>query len=381
MTSNPVAARELQERFRTLRSPILISVWIIAAGILTFLAYAFARDVAENRLAGGGGAGLGSVFAASSMGSFILHALLLGLLTAVVFVVPGQAAVAIVGERERQTLPLLQSSQLGAASIVMGKLISSLAFILLLLVVVLPLLVIPILLGGVTVWEALGGLLIVGITAVTVGSLSIWISARAKSMQGAVLGSYVISAALVFGTMGLVVAEVLLLEPEDTGRTRYQGGVARDDGRELYSSWLSPYVGLVDASTDILKFGREVVTSPYEPFRQVLVMRQGFELGSWLYDFGGGGGVGFAVAEPAMMMDFGNVAMVEAPSFAREVEPLRGPVWWRNIVFQVLLSALAITLATRLVKAPRKRMRLVRRRRGGSEPPAAGFEEVTVDAT
>lgn len=381
MTSNPVAARELQERFRTLRSPILISVWIIAAGILTFLAYAFARDVAENRLAGGGGAGLGSVFAASSMGSFILHAVLLGLLTAVVFVVPGQAAVAIVGERERQTLPLLQSSQLGAASIVMGKLISSLAFILLLLVVVLPLLVIPILLGGVTVWEALGGLLIVGITAVTVGSLSIWISARAKSMQGAVLGSYVISAALVFGTMGLVVAEVLLLEPEDTGRTRYQGGVARDDGRELYSSWLSPYVGLVDASTDILKFGREVVTSPYEPFRQVLVMRQGFELGSWLYDFGGGGGVGFAVAEPAMMMDFGNVAMVEAPSFAREVEPLRGPVWWRNIVFQVLLSALAITLATRLVKAPRKRMRLVRRRRGGSEPPAAGFEEVTVDAT
>ncbi len=392
MTANPVAARELQERFRTLRSPILISVWILAAGALTFLAYIVAREAAETRLAGSG-AGLGSVFAASSMGSFILHAVLLGLLTAVVLIVPGQAAVAIVGERERQTLPLLQSSQLSGFSIVMGKLISSLAFILLLLVVVLPLLVIPVLLGGVSVWEALWGLLMVGLTAVTVGALSIWISARARSMQGAVLGSYVLAALLVFGSLALVVAEVFLAEPEDTGRTRYQGGIARDDGREIYSSWLRPYIALVDASTDTLRFGREVVISPYEPFRQVLALRQGFAMGSLLYDFGGGGGddgwVTFARAEPAVLA-FDSVAVMgmQETRTVRQVDPIRGQVWWRNVVFQLTVTALAILLATRLVKAPRKGLRM--RRRGRSRSAAAAepsvdvevdVEEVIVDAT
>ena len=131
---NPVARRELQERFRTLRSPMVLSIWVFAIGAITFLAYLFASARADERLQSFGSAGIagfGSVVASSSMGQFILHALLIGLLTAVVFVVPGQAAVTIVGERERQTLELLQVSQMSAWGIVVGKLLSSIAFILL----------------------------------------------------------------------------------------------------------------------------------------------------------------------------------------------------------------------------------------------------------
>ncbi len=367
---NPVARRELQERFRSLRSPILLSVWVAAAGVLTFLAYAFARGEAEARLDGVGFSGLGSVFASGSMGSFILHALLLGLLTAVVFVVPGQAAVTIVGERDRQTLPLLQVSQLSAGSIVLGKLISALAFILLLLVAVLPLLAIPVLLGGVGISEVLRGMVMVAAAAVMIGAISMWISARSRSMQGAVLGSYLMAAVLVFGTLALSVAEVLLVGPDDLGRTRYERGIARDEGRELYSTWVNPYIGLVDASSDVLEFGGEVVASPYQPFRQILVKRQGYSVGSSgsLYDaFGGmgtGSGVGFSdvMVEPAHLsqqMSFGTGLWT--------ADPIRGAVWWRTLVFQLLVSALALGAAARRIRLPH---RSVFRRRAGEVPHA-----------
>lgn len=355
---NPVARRELQERFRSLRSPILLSAWVLAAGILTFLSYLVARSSAESRLTDSGFAGLGSVLAAGSMGSFILHSLLLGLLTAVVFVVPGQAAVTIVGERERQTLPLLQVSQLTGTRIVVGKLVSALAFILLLLVVALPLLAIPVLLGGVSVGQALAGMLVVGATAVTIGAVSMWISARARSMQGAVLGSYVAAAILVFGTIALIAAEVLLLAPDDLGPTRYTQGVPRDEGRELYSAWVNPYVGLVDASSNVLQFGGEIVTSPYEPFRSVLVKRQGFAAAdvSRLYDPLGRGlaDAGAVVFEPAFQPGFGGGPPVVSPT---EVEPIRGPVWWRTLSIMAIVVALALWRATRLVSVPRRRLR------------------------
>ncbi len=363
---NPVARRELQERFRSLRSPLLLSVWVLAAGALTFLSYLIARSTAESRLGSFGLSGLGSVFAASSMGAFILHSLLLGLLTAAVFVVPGQAAVTIVGERERQTLPLLQVSQLTGARIVTGKLASSLAFIMLLLVVALPLLVIPVLLGGVTVTQALLGMLMVAATAVTIGAVSMWISARARSVQGAVLGSYVVGAALVLGSFALVAAEALLLRPDDTGSTRYTQGLPRDDGRELYSSWINPYLGLVDASSDVLRFGGEIVTSPYQPFRSVLIKRQGFAAASvdLLYDpfarFGPGGGA--VIFEDRGAFVSGAAQMLPAPT---AVDPVRGHIWWRVLVFEAILTAFALWRSTRLVTVPRRR--LVRNRRQPEE--------------
>ncbi len=351
---NPVARRELQERFRTLRSPLLVSVWVLAASVLTFLAYLYARGAAESRLDGVGATGLGSVFASSSMGSFILHTVLLGLLVAAVFVVPGQAAVTIVGERERQTLPLLQVSQLSASRIIVGKLVSALSFILLLLVVVAPLLVIPVLLGGVTVGDVVAGIGMVAAASVTIGAISMWISARAKSMQGAVLGSYVVAVFFVFGSLALILAEVLLLAPSDLGPTRYAQGIPRDGGREIYASWINPVVGLVDASDDVLQFGGEVVTSPYTPFRQILVKRQGFAGSSVDHLYDPFGGVTVSTFEPA---DFRGIPAQVATTFTpRHVDPIRGAVWWRTLIFQAAITALAVWRAARLVHVPRARL-------------------------
>ncbi|HEX9645602.1 MAG TPA: ABC transporter permease subunit [Acidimicrobiia bacterium] len=375
---NPVARRELQERFRTLRSPLLLSVWVLAIGVVTFLAYLYASQRADDRLAefsSAGVAGFGSVVASSSMGRFMLHALLLGLLSAVVIVVPGQAAVTIVGEKERQTLQLLQVSQMSSVRIVIGKLLSAIAYILLLLVASTPLLVIPVLLGGVSVWDVLGGVGMVMAAAVLIGSISMWVSARAKSVQGAVLGSYVWAVALVAGTFALVLAEVLLLVPDDPEGRRIQNGVARTDGYEVYSAWLNPYMGMADASTDVLEFRPEIVTSPYGPLRDVLVARQGITptAAASLYDpyqgLVGGDEPGFPRPlglGPQIDFDLGGGAQIpivgRSTGTTRTFDAIRSAVWWKTLVFELVVSVLTLVAAARLIRVPRRRFRAFSRR-------------------
>jgi ABC-type transport system involved in multi-copper enzyme maturation permease subunit len=365
---NPVLRRELQERFRTLRSPILLSIWVLAAGVLTFLAYVVAQSAARDRFTSFGFGGLGTLFASASMGRFMLHVLLIGLLTAVVFVVPGQAAVAIVGEKERQTLQLLQVSQLNAWRIVWGKLSAALAYVLLLLVATTPLLVIPILLGGVDLLDLVGGVLLVVTASIMIGSVSIWVSARARSVQGAVLGSYMWTVALVFGTLALLVAEFLLIDA-DLGVTRFQSGVARDNGRELYSAVINPYVGLVDASSDVLAFEGDLVASPYIPFRAALIKRQGFSASAASGDVFDsrfnrfGEFEEFAVA-PGFRGDVFPGPGIGQPQQVNRPDNIRPPAWPGTVAFELGVSALALYGTTRLVRAPATKRRRYKRKPG-----------------
>jgi ABC-type transport system involved in multi-copper enzyme maturation permease subunit len=357
---NPVARRELQERFRTIRSPLILSVWVLAAGVVTFLAFVVASNSANNQLDQVSAAGLGSVAAASSIGRFVLHSLLLGMIVAILFVVPGQAAVAVVGERERQTLQLLQVSQLSSWRIIFGKLWSALAYISLLLIATTPLMVIPVLLGGVSIGNILAGLGMVAATAIMVGAVSLWVSARAKSMQGAVLGAYVWTVVIVVGAMGLLIAELFLLAPEDEGSQRIVSGLQRDAGRELYSTWINPVLGMVDASADAIDFRTQVVTSPYQPLQGPLVERQGFDAGDLgrlsinrFDDFGG------FIERP--FPGFGSSSLPAARTGA-DIPAIRGPIWPRTLLFQALVSMAALWAAQRIIRVPHAATRRLRRR-------------------
>src|SRR5205085_1967042 len=77
--------------------------------------------------------GVSQAQAASSAGRSIYHWLLFVMLALICFIVPGLTAGAIAGERERQTLIPLQITLLSPRSIVFGKLLASLAFVVLLL--------------------------------------------------------------------------------------------------------------------------------------------------------------------------------------------------------------------------------------------------------
>jgi ABC-2 type transport system permease protein len=318
---NPITARELRERFRRTGSLVFVTLWLLVIGLFGYFAYLLARvAVGATGLIGG----FAPLLASASMGRFMLQLFLLLLLTAVIFVAPGLSALSIVGERERQTFPLVQVSQLGAYQIVLGKLGSSLAYLLLLLVAAAPLLVLPALFGGVTVGDVLGGLAAVVGTAATLGALGLWMSSVARSSRGAVASSYVWAFSLGLGTFLLLTAELLLVGqgPADPFDPR---------GRELYSAWLNPFMAMVSAVEDPPGAQTLGTPGPFLPFQFLVQARQG---------------------DPQSMGQLVDDQPVR-----------RGPLWIRSLALAALLSALALSRAARAVRAPRRRRPVLRRRR------------------
>jgi hypothetical protein len=348
MKLNPVTMRELRERFRRNRAGLFVSLWIIIVTGVGYLIYLAARAWASSVGFFGGGSPL---LISSSLGRSMFEMVSLLLLSGMLLVVPGVASLSIVGERERLTLPLLQVSQLKPRQIVLGKLGSSLAYQVLLLVAVAPVMLVPMLFGGVGIGDVAAALASMIATAIVVGSLSVWVSARAKSTRGAVAGSYLITFALVAGTALLLIGEIVFFAPSD----RDTWG---PNGRELYSIWLNPYMAMVSAVDEPLETTNEFVAlgTPFDPFDTLLRYRQ---WGS-RNDFGV---AGFGDSGIQVDVNFG------APGEGRTAMN-RGRLWVRSLLLAALVTVMTLWFAARRVTVPAP-PRLLGRRRGRREPEHA----------
>lgn len=323
-TINPVFGREVKERFRGRRAPVFITLWVTGVGLIGYLVYLFAQITAREAF------GIGQGVAAGYMGRFIFESMLLLLMTAVVMIVPGLTALSVVGERERQTFHLLQVTQLSPLQIVSGKLWSSMSYFILLVVAVAPVAALPLLFGGVSIVDVLVGLGMIILTAVTIGSIGIWGSSRARSSRGAVANAYLWSFILAFITFLLMGAELLLVHD-----TPFPA-----QGREVFSVLPNPYVGMVSAV--VAPLGSDGLTgTPFDVVEVLLLERQGFSN----FGFGGPG------------VNLGDEGAL----------PLRRPpVWIFTIAIYVLLTGLALRGAANRVRAPAGRIRTVKAKNGST---------------
>lgn len=339
---NPVLARELKERFRGRWSPVFFTLWIAIIVSIGYFAYVVGSAYVSST--SGFFFGGASVLATATLGRLMFEVTSIVILSAVLFVVPGIAALAIVGERDRLTLPLLQISQLRPHQIVLGKLGSSLAYVILLVVAVAPILTVPMLIGGVTFSDVLMAFGVILATAVVLGSLALWSSARARTIRGAVAASYLWSFLIAMATLMLLVAEVFLLRP---GPLDTWG----PDGRELYSAWANPYIALVSAVNEpVAERAGVVAPTPFVVVDELLILRQHGTQGA---DFG------LVAGEPGILL----AEEIGGPGVVGEgVEPNRGPIWHRTLLLYAALSAVALIAAARKVTAPKPR-RTARRRR------------------
>jgi ABC-2 type transport system permease protein len=335
---NPVLRREVLERFRTRRAPWFLFFWTIGIGLLGYVSYLVSQQVSTSIL--------GRLLATEYMGRFLFQAMALLMMTTVILIVPGVTALSIVSERERQTLPLLQVTQLSPLQLILGKLSSSMSYFLLLLVAVAPVVAIPLLFGGMSFGDVFAALAMMLATAVMLGSASIAISSRARSSRGAVAGSYAFAFVIAFITFALVLAELLLLRPSNQT-------LIPPRGREFYSSWLNPYVGMVDAIRVPLRAQTNFTFTPFVPIDALIYARQG-----------SGGGLFFGgiplLREEAMALE------MIAPPIDGEVGALirlrRGPIWVRTLVLYAAFTALALLRAAQVVRTPARRILLTNRR-------------------
>jgi ABC-type transport system involved in multi-copper enzyme maturation permease subunit len=191
---NPVLARELKQRMRGRHVWLVVTLYLALLAVI--LRWVYVAVVREDAFGGGS-----SLLASATAGRAIFEWLLFFMLLLVCFIVPGLTAGAISGERERQTMVALQLTLLRPRSIVAGKLLASLAFVVLLVIASLPLLTVPFLVGGVALPEVVKGLWMVLVTSVTLACLTLACSAVLRRTQTATVVAYGLTLALVLGTL------------------------------------------------------------------------------------------------------------------------------------------------------------------------------------
>ncbi len=189
LLANPVTMKELRGRMRGRRAFAVLTLYLlILSGVITLVYLVYVSSSSVPGSAGANTAGKG------------LFAAVLGVqVVLVMFIGPAFTAGAVSGERERQTFDLLRTTLLSADSFVLGKLISALSYILLLVLVSIPLQSIAFLLGGLSPIELILAEALVLVAAVTYALYGLWCSAVMRSTLTATVATFGGMLLVVFG--------------------------------------------------------------------------------------------------------------------------------------------------------------------------------------
>jgi len=161
---NPIVAKEYRSRMRTWRSPLTITIHVIVLGGIGWAVFsAIANSVAGFGSSGGG-------VSPSSMGILLFTFLILFQIVLLAFITPALTSGAISGERERQTIDLLFVTPLAPFSIIWGKLLASMSFVVLLLVLSVPIFSLVFLFGGIELDQVVYAFAVTGATALMLPS-------------------------------------------------------------------------------------------------------------------------------------------------------------------------------------------------------------------
>ena len=187
---NPIVAKEYRSRMRTWRSPLTITIHVLILGAVGWAVFSVIS--ATMNFSGG--------FSPGSMGITIFTFLVLFQVALLSFITPALTAGAISGERERQTIDLLFVTPLAPFSIIWGKLLASMSFVVLLLVLSVPIFSLVFLFGGIELDQVLAAFALTGVTAMTLGFLGVAFSTLFRRTLAATVASYGAAFVLLVGS-------------------------------------------------------------------------------------------------------------------------------------------------------------------------------------
>ena len=188
--ANPIVAKELRSRMRTVRSPLAITGYVLVLGGLGWAAFASMAASAQ-----------GSFGQAATYGQSLFVFLVFVQLLVLTFLTPAFTAGAISGERERQTIDLLFVTRLRPAAILWGKLVASMSFVVLLLLLSIPVFSMVFLFGGIELDQVLTAFLVTAVCALTLGALGLFCSTLTSRTLFATVSAYLAALLLIFGTV------------------------------------------------------------------------------------------------------------------------------------------------------------------------------------
>ncbi len=218
LTENPVLQRELLTNLRANRAFGLMLLYQLALAAVLLVAYPSGQRVDLST---------DSAAARQLVDFFFLGQYVLASLMAPTF-----AAGAISGEKERKTYEMLLASPLRPWAIVIGKMVASLTHLAVLIIASLPIIMLALPLGGVSIYEVLAAYLWLLISIILFGSIGLACSCGFRRTASSLVVSYLIILPLV------IVGTLFWRGLESSGSLRLWIAVAVLPPLYLTISWL-----------------------------------------------------------------------------------------------------------------------------------------------
>jgi ABC-type transport system involved in multi-copper enzyme maturation permease subunit len=174
---NPVLQWELLTNLRMTRAFVLLFAYVALLGVVVYLAWPQEQRIDMAR----------SQSAKQLVDLFFLGQYMLASLMA-----PSFAAGAITGEKERHSYEMLLASPLRPGSIVLGKFFASLTHLGILMICSLPIVMLCLPLGGVSMYEVLAAYFAMICSVATFGMISLWASSFFRRTSASLVVSYLL---------------------------------------------------------------------------------------------------------------------------------------------------------------------------------------------
>jgi ABC-2 type transport system permease protein len=324
-----VGVKELRGRMRGRRAFVILTLHLLVVAGFAWMIETFAERVYANSFSG-------SLSVSADIGRELFAAIVMLLTLTVLVLAPASTAGAISMEREKQTLDLLTTTPISSLAIILGKLISALSWVLLLLLASIPVTALVFTFGGVGPEDLVRAYVVLVATALVFGSIGLFVSALVKRTQAATVINLVMTIAV---TVGATILFVFWSVMTQNGLLP-NAGAARD---------ASPIAALTRRPPEALLY--------LNPFVSQVDVICGTETG-----FGGTCSIISAVTGT-------DVSFAVSDGVSNQVVPGRDTFWPRAVAMMVGLSALLVIVSVQLV-APTRRWRIRGRRSASSE--AAG---------
>ena len=190
-----IGVKELRGRMRGRRAFIFLTVYLVLLGGFGWMIEGIQEQTYRNIYAGQ------AAFASAAIGRGIFTALLLLQTLLVVVLAPASTASAISTEHEKQTFDMLATTPISSLAIVVGKLLSALVYVFILVLASIPLSALVFVFGGVAPDDVLRGYVVLIAMAIGLGSMGLFFSALARRTQAATILNYIAVLAISLGSL------------------------------------------------------------------------------------------------------------------------------------------------------------------------------------
>lgn len=184
---NPVLHRELLVNLRTQRAFLLLAVYQLVLAAVVLLAWP-----TDERL---------DLTISPPSAKKLVNLFFLGQYVIASLMAPSFAAGTITGEKERLTFEMLLASPLRPAAIVIGKMVASLTHLGMLILASLPIIVLCLPLGGVSVYEVLAAYLGLIVSVILFGAIGVFCSSYFSRTSNSLVVSYLTILPMVIGSV------------------------------------------------------------------------------------------------------------------------------------------------------------------------------------